>query len=174
MVSTIFAPQCQMIAENLGCKFRGAPCCSGVVFLSSAPPWYCSRSEVAVMHRAELNTDYQDQRPSLSITHCTHPPSELPLPKKQGTPPATAEASSRVHQWLMRLIEGQIAVMLVVEDIPCTAMGPLGRSTDGVSCMPSPPGQDSRRSFNNYLSQVPTRLDSFAWRLSIGHFFSQT
>lgn len=72
----------------------------------------------------------------------------------------------------MRLIEGQIAVMLVVEDIPCTAMGPLDRSTNGVSCMPS--GQDSRRSFNNYSSQVPTRLDSFAWRLSIGHFFSQT
>lgn len=86
MVSTIFAPQCQMIAENLGCKFRGAPCCSGVVFLSSAPPWYCSRSEVAVMHRAELNTDYQDQRPSLSITHSTHPPSELSFAEKARHP----------------------------------------------------------------------------------------
>lgn len=38
------------------------------------------------MHRAELNTDYQDQRPSLSITHSTHPPSELSFAEKARHP----------------------------------------------------------------------------------------
>lgn len=57
----------------------------------------------------------------------------------------------------MPLNEGQTALMLVVEDIPCAAIGPPGRFTVGVSCMPSPPpGQDSRRSLNNPSSQVLT------------------
>lgn len=75
----------------------------------------------------------------------------------------------------MPLIEGQIAPMLVVEDIPCTAIGPLGRSTVGVSFIPPPPPLQVRilvAPSTILRLKSPPNFDSFAWRLSIGHFFS--
>lgn len=47
-----------------------------------------TRSEVAVMQRAELNTsDYQDQGPPIYTTHSTiHPSSELSFAKKARHP----------------------------------------------------------------------------------------
>jgi len=60
-----------VIAENLGYQIRGTPCYSGVVCLFSASPVLFTRTDVAVMQRAELNTDNH-----LRTFH---------LPKKQGS-----------------------------------------------------------------------------------------
>lgn len=72
----------------------------------------------------------------------------------------------------MPLNEGQIALMLVVEDIPCAAIGPPGRFTVGVSCMPSPPRVRILVAPLTIPRLKSRPFDTFAWRFSIGHFFS--